>query len=206
MESNTSICNQALGKIGAKRINNFEDNTDTKPEAIQCRLHFEPTRDALLRSHAWRFASARATLSADVETPDFEWDFQFHLPSDFMLMKSIFEDQSRDINFRSYALEGDLLLTNQEEMSIRYVKKVTDASKFDALFVEVFVLSLALKLIGPLAGGAPKLQKVVQDELRILMPSVRALDGQETNTDGRVESGTWNDSRYGGNTGFPMRF
>ncbi len=205
-ESNTSICNQALGKLGAKRINDFEDTTESSTPAIQCRLHFEPTRDALIRSYPWRFASDRATLSQDTETPDFEWEFQYHLPDDFMAMKSIFEDRFFDDNFRSYDLEGDLLLTNQGEMSIKYVKKVTDASKFDPLFVKVLVLLLADEMIGPLAGGDARIQKKIDDALDKLMPAVRALDGQETNTAGRNESFTWNDARYGGREGFPMRY
>ncbi len=204
--SNTSICNMALGKIGAKRINDFDDTSEDSTVAIQCRLHFEQTRDSLIRFHSWRFARARKTLSQDTVTPDFEWNFQYFLPNDFMLMRSIFEDKFSDSNFQNYALEDDLLLTNDEEMEIRYVKKVTDPAKFDPLFVEVLILQLALKLIGPLAGGAARLQKTLQEELKAIMPSVLAIDGQETNTAGRAESSTWNDARFGNTTGFPMRF
>ncbi len=205
-ESNTSICNQSLGKLGSKRINNFEDDTESSPQAIQCRLHFVPTRDALIRSHAWRFASDRATLSRDTETPDFEWDFQYFLPNDFMLMKSIFEGRFTSPNFRSYEIEGDLILTNETEMEIKYVKKVTDASKFDPLFVKVLTLLLADEMIGPLAGGDARIQKKIDIALDRLMPAVRALDGQETNTAGRNESVTWNDARFSGRSTDPGRF
>ena len=63
--SNTSICNLALADVGIKRINNFENSLESSSQAIACRLHFEPTRDALVRSHYWRFASARQSLSQD---------------------------------------------------------------------------------------------------------------------------------------------
>ena len=205
-ESNTSICNQALGRLGSLRINNFEDADEGSPQAIQCRLHFESTRDALIRSYKWRFAAARKILSQDTETPEFEWDFQYLLPNDFMAMKSIYENRFSDNNFRNYALEGNLLLTNESEMSIRYVKKVTDASKFDPLFVEVLVLLLADKLIGPLAGGDARIQKKIDDALDKLIPTVRALDGQETNTAGRSESFTWNDARFSGRSTDPSRY
>ncbi|GAG18533.1 unnamed protein product, partial [marine sediment metagenome] len=205
-ESNTKICNQALGRIGSTRINDFSDASEKSTQAIQCRLHYEQTRDALIRSYPWRFALARATLVQDTETPDFEWSFQYLLPNDFMLMKSIYEGRFSSNNFRNYALEGKLLLTDETTMEIRYVKKVTDPTQFDPLFVELFTLTLADKFIGPLAGGDARIQKKIDDALDKLMPAVRALDGQETNTAGRFESGTWNDSRYGGRTGFPMRF
>ena len=197
-ESVTTICNQALGQIGANRIADFDSDTENSPEHRQCRLHYEPTRDALIRSHWWRFASDRKALSQDTVTPAFEWDYQYFLPTDFLRMKSIYENRFSDENILPYALEGNLLLTNESEMSIRYIKKVVDVSKFDPLFVAVLVLELAKKFIGPLAGAPPRLVKVLNDELKDLMSQVRALDRQETNTIGRTNLETWNDARYNG--------
>ncbi len=194
--SETSICKQALGRIGALTIDNVE--TDTSPQAIQCRLHYEQTRDSLIRSYPWRFASGRETLTVSVTTPDFEWDFQYPLPDDFMAEKSIYEGRFSAKNFRNYDLEGNFLLTNESTMEIRYVKKVTDVSKFEPLFVKDFIFQLADVLLGPLAGGDPRIQKKIDDALDKLMPDVRALDGQETNTAGRVESSTWNDAKSAG--------
>lgn len=210
-ESNTTICNQALGRLGSQRINDFDSLTENSAQFIQCKLHFEPTRDALIRSYPWRFARARKVLSQvpDDEIPeseDFEWDNQFILPTDFLAMRSIYEGRFSEENFRSYALEDQRLLTNDDTMEIRYVKKVTDPSKFDPLFVEVLVLLLADKLIGPLPGGDARIQKKIDDALDKLMPAVRALDGQETNTAGRVESFTWNDARFSGRSTDPGRF
>lgn len=193
--SETKICNATLAKIGAKRINNLD--TDTSPEAIQCRTHYEMTRDALTRSHWWRFALTREKLSQDAVDPDTdEWDNQFILPTDFLRMKSIYENRFSDENYRSYALEGQRLLTNESTMEIRYIKKVTDVTEFDPLFVEVLVLQLALKLIPALAKTDTKLKESIKDDLKFLMPSVRALDSQETNTIGEYDLGTWNNARY----------
>lgn len=196
MASNTEIVNMALGRIGAKRINDLSDTTDTKPEAIQARLHFEQTRDALLRSHLWRFATGRATLSADTTTPSFEWDYQYLLPNDFLRLKSIYEDRFSDINLDSYALEGTMLLSNETSMQIKYIKRITDPTKFDPLFVEVLVLQLADKFITPLSGGSKGSQEKIDREMARVMPRVRALDAQETNTIGRYDLFTWNDERY----------
>lgn len=197
-ESNTSICKQSLAKIGAKTIVNFEDATESSTQAIECRLHFVPTRDALIRSHSWRFARDRKVLSQDVTDPvGTEYDNQFILPVDFLAMRSIYEGRFSDENIASYSLEGQRLLTNDSTMEIRYVKKVTDASKFDPLFVELFVLKLARKLIS-LAGANPPLKKEIDDEVKVLMRQVRAMDRQETNTIGTADLETWNDVRYNG--------
>ena len=189
----TNICNMALGRIGANRILNIDDTSEDSTQNVLCQLHYDQTRDALLRSHWWRFARERVELVDSGVTPDFEWDYQFSLPDDFLAMRSIYEDRVSDENIDPYELEGKTLLTDESEMFIRYIKQVTDPDDFDPLFIEVLVLQLALKLVSPLGGGEPRLRKELKDDLYVLMQSVRALDRQETNTAGRD---TWNDERY----------
>ncbi|KKM95862.1 hypothetical protein LCGC14_1183830 [marine sediment metagenome] len=193
--SETSICNMSLAKLGANKIPDGQTVEGSATlEAVQCRLHYEQTRDALVRSHSWRFAAARKALSTTT-TPAFEWDYAFDLPDDFLAMRSIYENRFSGENFRSYALEGSLLLTDENAMSIRYTKNVTDVTEFDSLFIEVLVLQLALKLTS-LAGSTPEIRESLKDDLKNLMPSVKALDRQETNTAGQYELETWNDARY----------
>lgn len=191
----TKICNMALGKLGAKRINDLGDATNTKPEAVQCRLHYEPTRDALLRSHSWRFARARKKLSQDTTDPAFEWDNQFILPNDFLRFRSIYEEDGATSKSRRHAIEGQRLLTNLSTVSLRYIKKVTDPTEFDPLFVKVLVWLLADEMIGPLAGGDEKIQGKIDRALKLLMPKVFAVDMDETDVGGRSD---WILARHGG--------
>lgn len=194
--SNTALCNMALAKIGSKRINNFEDTTESSVEAIHCRTHYEQTRDSLLRSHFWRFARARKVLSQDTaDDPLGEWDNQFILPNDFMRFRSIYEEEAYSSKSRRHSIEGQRFLTNFSTVNMRYIKKVIDPTEFDPLFVEVLVLLLARKLVGPLAGGAPKLKAEIKDDLKTLMPSVWAIDSDETDVGGRSD---WNLARFGG--------
>ena len=195
--SETGICNLSLSDLGAKRINNTALATEDSPEAILCRLHYEPIRDATLELHRWRFNSARKTLSRDTTDPDFEWGAQFILPNDYLTMRSIYENRFSDENIRSYALEGDRLLTNETTMEIRYIKRVTDVGKFDPLFVQLLVLQLDLKLVMPLTQDV-KLKQTIKEDIRLLTPAILAVTGQETNTAGRLESSTWNDARFDG--------
>ncbi len=190
--SETSICNMALAKLGAnKTLTNVE--TDSSFEAKQCRLHYEQTRDALERSHFWRFAAARVALVATTD-PDFEWDNAFTLPTDFLAFRSIYDNTLVDNTRRSYAIEGLTFHTNDSSVNLRYTKQVTDVSKFDSLFVEVLVLQLALKLTS-IAGATPKIRESLKADLKLLMPSVRALDRQEARGKGRADQFTWTDTR-----------
>ncbi len=200
----TNICNQALGKIGSLRISGNVE-TENSIHAIQCRLHYETTRDALLRSHKWRFASARSELTQGDDPEDFEWDNQFALPDDFFRFKSIDEETGATSRKNRHAIEGQRILTNFSSVSLLYIKKVTDVTEFDSLFVELFVLKLARKLVGPLAGGAPALKKEIDDDIKSLMPKVQAVDSDEQDVGGRSD---WNLARHGGIgiTSTPERF
>jgi len=62
-----NICNLSLGRIGATSITYI---TDTTPEGVACNLHYDPTRDALLRKATWRFASKWVELVRDEATDD----------------------------------------------------------------------------------------------------------------------------------------
>lgn len=187
----TAICNMSLDKLGATKIGNVE--TDTSVPGVKCRLHYEQTRDALERSHFWRFAAARAELD-ETTTPDFEWDNAFDLPGDFLAFRSVYDNVLVDNTRRSYAIEGLTFLTNDSSVDLRYTKKVTDVAQFDPLFIEVLVLQLALKLTS-LAGANPKIRASLKDDLKLLMPSVRALDRQEGRGKGRADQFTWTDVR-----------
>lgn len=189
--SETSICNMSLARIGSKRINALD--TDTTNEAIQCRLHYEQTRDALLRSFTWPFATARATLSEDVDEPDSEWDNQFSLPADFLRMIADYGECATDYPNERWTIEGEKFLSNNSDAEIVYIKKVTDPAKFDSLFVDVLVLQLAKKLIPSLAGTANAIFK--EDLERELMEKerlARRVCRQETNTSGMSK---WNLAR-----------
>jgi len=193
MNSVTSICNMALSVVGAKRINDY--NTGTSLGAIQCRLFYEPARDALLRSYWWGFASDRATLSQDTNDPDFEWDNQFILPSDFLRLKSVYEEVGYNSRSSRHAIEGQRILTNESTQNIRYIKRVTDVTKFDPLFVKVLVFLLADDFVGPLAGGDKRIQEKIDRKLAKLMLKVSAVNDNETDTGGRSD---WNLARHGG--------
>ena len=184
--SATSLCNMALGRIGAKRLNDLAE--DSSVEAIHCNLHYEQTRDALLKSHIWRFALGRSELSEDTESPDFEWNHQYILPDDYLRQVGLYCTEN------SYAMEGQRLLTNDDEVNLRYKRKITDPAQFTPLYVEVLVLQLAIKLVMPLSQDKV-LRRELLDELAPLLADAKMVNRTETNTVGKDEQDTWNDSR-----------
>jgi len=171
--SETMISNLALGKIGAKRINSFD--SDISVEAIACRAHYAQARDALLRSHVWKFASGRAVLSADAATPSFGFKYQYILPVDFLRLKHV-------VGRHTHMLEGKRILTNHDTCKIEYIRRVTDCSEFDPGFVSALTLALAVELTLPLAGGGAaglSLRNQLAAQLKDVLPKVRLVDVSE---------------------------
>lgn len=191
-DTETEICNLSLSDLGAKRLDDYDD--DTTVQAILCRLHYPRTRDALLRSYDWRFASWRATLTQDTNDPDFEWDNQFILPDDFLKLKSVYEEEGYNSKSRRHAIEGDRFLTNESDANIRYIRKITDVAEFEPLFVQLLILHLDLKLVMPLTQDV-KLKESIKSDIVLVMPKVVGVNDDETDTGGRSD---WNLARHGG--------
>lgn len=117
---NTDVSNAALGHIGSGRIADFDDTDDKDVKTISCRLYLEQARDALIRSHLWRFAKKRLVLTT-TGTPVFEWDNQVELPKDFLRLISVYDggDTRDGSTTRSFELEGNTLLINASKVNLR---------------------------------------------------------------------------------------
>lgn len=194
-ESITSICNMALSRCGAKRISDFDDSSDTQREAIQCRLHYEHIAKALMRSHWWRFAKHRVLLS-QTTAPVCQWDHAYLLPSDFLRAYLVWDGTNStggDTEY-DYELEGKLLLTDEDEVYLKYIRYVVSPSDWDPLFTELMVLWLGRTLMIPLAQDVRRKADIDKD-IAVLMPRIRALDRNEMLHIGRVSRKTWNDAR-----------
>lgn len=122
--------------------------------------------------------------------PDFGFDHQFNLPSDYLRLKLIYNDDTK------YTIEGKRLLSNSDEMSIVYIAQITDVTDFGSLFTDLLVNYLALRLAGSLAGAGTSslaLRESIMKEIARLESQARTIDRQEiayTNDD------RWNMARY----------
>jgi len=199
----------ALARLGSKRINDFNSTVETGTPIIYCRLFYEQTAKSLMRSHLWRFARDRVQLSQDAETPDFQWAYQYNLPSDFLRHILVYDgsDLPEGRTYVSYEIEGNKLLIDESTVYIKYIKWVESPASWDTLFIEVLALMLAQKMCIPITGGSKEGMMLKQDidaELfgsrrygrRGLMAQVRAMDRNEAEHIGRDERRTWEDARF----------
>jgi len=188
MAIETTISNEAIGRIGGARLNDYE--TDTSVEAIQCRLHYDRVKKVLLRSYEWNFAIKRASLSKNTTAPNHGWDNAFDLPNDYIRLKKVY-----DVDNESYSLEGSQILTDYSDIQIEYVANIEDPAEFDELFTELCVLKLAIKILPAIAGTGYVSQSLLdklQNEFNISERKAQRVNRQESNSSGSV---SWNQAR-----------
>ncbi len=187
INSETQLVNNALIRLGANTITDID--TDGSHESNTMQQLYAPTRDALLRQHFWNFAMTRISLAENAITPAFEWAAQYELPADFIRIKSIFNSDG------PFTIEGTAILTDTTtELQVVYVKKVTDVTAFDPLFVQTLTLMLAI-LAAPRIQSDVKVE-VLMRELKELIMEAKIVDAQDGSADNMIIS-TFQDSRNG---------
>ena len=216
-----TLCNQALDGIGAAV---FDYDTQTTNEGLKCNRHYSQTRDYLLEELEPVFARGRAELTiygigslvywegspvtyegasvyygVTYYEDDFQWDYIYDLPSNFLALRS--EDPIYELDGQVYEpsdrydVAGDLLYTNLDEVHLRYIKAVTDPDDFDSSFKQILILSLELILLNPLAGTEnARLREGIEEKLRYLIARAKSKYKKQPDTTGYS---TWNNSRYG---------
>ncbi len=121
------IANLALGRLTDNTITSFSD--DSK-EARKINACFSILRDSLLESADWSFASKVLPLNKVVGVPAVEFRFAYKLPQDYLrLVKYSVTDADSvssigtfsTFDISGYFIEGDLLLTDVDNLIIKYV-------------------------------------------------------------------------------------
>lgn len=184
--SKVSICNNALLLIGCNPITSL---TDGNKAANACNLVFDRTLDTLLRMHLWNFAVTRATLASEVTAPAFGYANSYPLPADYIRLVGL-EDHSM-----VYKIESGKLLTDSDVVNLIYIARIEDVTKYDPLFVEAFVLMLAMNLSYILIGSNQRIGSLKEEFDRKLFLA-KQVDGHEDTPD-PLEANTFLDSRLG---------
>ena len=196
MSSPVKIANQALIRLGVKKIVAF---TDEKKAADVMSTNYDNSRDTLLKLYPFKFAKKRQTLAPLSTTPKWGFEFEYELPSDYIRLLDV-EGHSAavDIDGRSnnYKLEGRTIRTNQAtSINILYICNSSPEAFFDPDFVKVFFLQLALDGFTTLAGRGTSRSKIEGEFLAAIEVAKRNGSLEEPNE--QAYSAEWENSRNG---------
>ena len=170
MASEVEICNLALTELGdfANKISALgEDGI----EGETCEILYPQVRDAMIESHVWNFALGRSSLSKLSEGPPFEYANQFQLPGDILRAVAIWNTDE------FWEIEGDMLLTDEGSINLKYIRKITDTGLFPALFTTALYLELAVRMHKTITGANPPAVLIRKAEKAF--KEAKRRDGQE---------------------------
>ena len=171
MATQVSIASNALLLLGAKTINSLDEGTDRA--TLSANL-YDSLRDDMLRSHPWNCAVKRVLLAPDAETPAFDYESQFTLPSDWMRTISV-GAEGYEVDYKH---ESGKILAGGTSLALRYVFRNEVEATWDALLVRAMELKMAAEMAYPITGSA-SMADMMHNKLLQHMKAARAVDGQD---------------------------
>lgn len=193
--STVSICNQALGWLGADTILSL---TDESKEAQLCKDNFDALRDAVLEEREWTFAVRRLELAPLVAAPVYGYSRQFLLPTDVIRVLNLPWGSSdvfggllglsggasadRQQQYPDWRVEtvdaGTVVLANLERIRIRVIWRVTNEKLWSTMFVQALAARLAADLAMPLTNSRT-LQKDMWNLYEMKLTKAGTMDGMQ---------------------------
>lgn len=192
MSSRIGIINMALGFLGESPLTNLSEGNKLTRTAT---VYYDTARDAALNEHPWNFALKRAVLVQDSTPPDFEFTYRYRLPDDCLRVIYTEDDiVSREDGQRwPYKIEGGFLLTDLDEVKIKYIAKITEEGYFSANFSIAFACYLAYLMSMTLTEHRNQTTELFQ-LYKAKIADARFLESQEGTPDAPVNGG-WISSR-----------
>lgn len=203
------ICNLALARLGQPRITSIEAPTGHSEDV--CAIHYPMTRRRLLRGpRVFNFAKkyAQLTKSGSV-VPTFGFAAAFPLPNDFLRLLTLGDITIGDPTMAElFDVVGNHIYTSEEDstdtLNIYYIFDETSVSKWDAIFVNLMRLELAMDMAYAFTLK-PSLVKSLNEELRDVRLEAGAVAGQEKPPI-RITRSKWRDNRRLGSTRDTTRY
>lgn len=194
MSSQIAIVNQALTQLGVARIISLSDDVQA---ARSMTAVYDIVVNAELRAFNWHFAMARASLPALSTTPDWGYDLEYQVPSDFLRIVQV-DQYMTNVNAgfynnqdnSPYSIENGKILTDiVAPLKIRYIKTVSDTNAFDSCFTDMLATKLAIKCCEDLTNSSGLKQALWDDYRKALQLALKG-NAIETATS-QLADGDW---------------
>lgn len=158
MTSEVSICNLALAHLGEAATISSIEPPEGSAQAEYCALFYPIARDSLLELHNWSFAT-KQIKPAQLSGQWSGWRYEYTQPADSVKIVSLtLQDEASGERLIPYTREADsygseMILTNDENISLKYIYSVLNTNKFPPLFTMTLSWHLASMLAGPILKG-----------------------------------------------------
>ena len=183
MASNVDICNLGLSNIGHRANVASISPPEATVEAQGCARFYPIVRDETLEAHNWGFAMTRALLVEVADAAPASWAYAYQIPNGCLRIVSVLmEGATDDGPTEKYLREGDLILTNVPNATLRYVQRIDDPTKYSAKFIVSMAHRMGAYMAGVIIKG--KAGEDVRDkQLRLAEAVLTQAEGDDSNSD-----------------------
>jgi hypothetical protein len=147
----SEICRQAILRVGS--ADSFKPYGE--PMALATSL-YDQTRNEVLSDYDWQFARIQSSITADAAAPAFGYSRRYALPAGTLKVLRI-NGVDEDENFGKWEIVSGFIHTNEvSPIQVETIGIVTDVSKYPPVFLNVLIVTLAMKLAQLLEMGSPQ--------------------------------------------------
>lgn len=190
-----------------KEIQSVDEEKNTL--ARQLNIIYHDVRDQLFEIYPWNFCMTPKLISAHAQKPEFGWENQFTLPSDFIKLPYLtengeFEGEPIPFKLGSLVVGEDrvrVILANcKGPLKVNYTARVEDERQYSPLFVQLLASRLALWVAHNKTGKQSYVERIkaIYDEAMnaaIASDSVQGAQPRAITSHG-TETPDWIDIRH----------
>lgn len=162
------LCNQSLYKIGEKEA--LTTWPDPSTNGTICKVFFDNLLEEVLESEDWKCAMKSAQLAQLSDAPNLaQYDHQYTLPND--CLRPVLVCDESGVKFTAFwEQQGRNILTSEDEVYLKYIKRELDLNKWTPTLRRVFVLRMAIDLVIPIGKSPRILQNLALELTEIAIP------------------------------------
>lgn len=182
--SPVDICNLALDDLKQAPIKSV--TTPVSNTEYVCQRNYDTVRRECLFAHPWKFTITRIQLTPNpATTPLFGYAYAYNLPTDYIRLITVGDDYLGDLR-TSFEIESNQLLAAAGDVifdgttkDVRYMRDVTDVTKFSPGFITYFRLKLAIRMSNKFSVS-PAIKKELKEDFAEAATEARSVNGQES--------------------------
>ena len=188
MSSIVEVVNLAFVKLGVKRITSIDEATEP---ARAAKSIFNIIRGAELRANPWAFACKTVRLGTTDEEIIDRWPYVYLFPADYLALVQVGDRWAfNSSECPEWHVENGRLYSDLgPPLVFRYVRRVTEASKFDSLFSVSLACRLAYELCEQLTQATGKRQLAAADRNEAIATAL--MSNAIERPPQRISDGSW---------------
>lgn len=190
----TDLASAALVLVGGAPVMDIDDPQNKNGRT--CKAMLQMARRTAFNKHNWNCLTKRVALAACVDTPTFEFDYAYTLPSDCIRVYRIYDEDGYPLNI-PYKIEEGKILTNQAApLYVKYIADTENYSSLDPHVYEVLVHVLAQKICMTVTGKASVYREMTRT-LKEIVDEATFIDSSQSTPDQPENVDEFGDARQG---------